>query len=442
MPVVFEQPAPMAPDVTEGGGMATQFSHDLGPLVSLYNNQASNRQAGRNAAIAAGAHMQSAMIGAQVAEDQQATQDSMHAAAIQQADRHDQMQAAIASQQMAHQRDMAMLHADLATQELSQKEQMRLGQMQTALSEVMNDPTLTEQERHDAAMMLKTGIDPMVMRQRTAQAKKIEEQGRMVEEQNKRQAQFETADAATRAQLFKSRQFVVEDPVTGEKFGAYFGFDGKDHPLSELRGKVEAHDKGGDMTIQDYLKVNKDIWADIQKDQTIPQEKKAQAVADRLGGLGLPGTIAEFASQRQAQKDAVQMQSPATGQQQGVPQQPVPARPEEFKPFNPDKPETMNPVQAAQVDQLKGVFWDLMQRRDIPEATRWKAQDATQGLRRVMAQYGSLKSPHIPEDVRKLADGYIKDIEAVRPKKEVETENQAKRLPRFDFGGDGIPIGG
>ena len=125
------------------------------------------------------------------------------------------------AQQYEQQRGMAMMNAGvhnwLADQDLSRQEQLRLSKMQQAVGYVNSDPNLEDWEKNVAITKLKTGIDPLVERQKKAQLKAQEEHNQQIHQQMAQEQSIWQENAAFRAKTFDQRVSAVKNPQSGEQ---------------------------------------------------------------------------------------------------------------------------------------------------------------------------------------------------------------------------------
>ena len=178
MPITYATPEPFAPGISSAYGAAQQYSQDAPSVIG-----AASRAAGLRAdAQARAEQLQFAYAQANAqSQDRRAalyTQSEMANADRQQqslnlgaqlTQRNDE--ATFEGQaRMAQQAQHADLQNWLGQQDLSQKEAMRLQRMKAAVDDVMAS-NLTPEQKQDAIVQLRTGIDPLEQRLKTSQAK-------------------------------------------------------------------------------------------------------------------------------------------------------------------------------------------------------------------------------------------------------------------------------
>lgn len=225
MPITYAQPEPFAPGISSSYGSAQQFSQDA-PAIINATSQAAQLQA-QNARAADQLRLAYAEANAR-SQDERArlyTQSDMANA--------DRQQSALnLGAQITEQGDTAMLGANTAMlrdqqqanvqnwlmgQELSQKEAMRLQQMQSAVGDIQAS-SLSPDEKTAAITQLKTGIDVYKQRQQVAQTKMTEMQAQHMENTVKRAKAIELENRALEAQFASEGKDVRRwaDPETGK----------------------------------------------------------------------------------------------------------------------------------------------------------------------------------------------------------------------------------
>lgn len=216
MPIVFEQAAPMAPDITAGGGRAEVATRDLPTIAGMYeaanrNQLAASEATARNAT-------QSGIAGAQIANQSSMEADRLGLQRYEfdrsrEVSERDNFQAnlqAHAAQQHAE------LQSWLSGQELSQAESLRLQRMQNAVGDISARTDLDDETKKDLLFQLKTGIDPLKQRLESSRAKLEMQQTKKLFDANARQASMENMDAGARSAEFQKRVVSMTNPQTGE----------------------------------------------------------------------------------------------------------------------------------------------------------------------------------------------------------------------------------
>lgn len=182
MPIVFAQPEPLAPSISQGAGAADQWSRDFPTLERQQTSIADNYiQAARIAAQHSGQVYQAAAAGQQ---QQAAMQAQANAQGSQQ-----MHQSQMLAQQQSGQAGLQQQHADLqqqlASTALSQGESLRLQRLRSALGSVkeqVDTGNLTADEGNAMSLQIQTGINPLQQRQAAAQQQQMELQRRLMEQ--------------------------------------------------------------------------------------------------------------------------------------------------------------------------------------------------------------------------------------------------------------------
>lgn len=127
-----------------------------------------------------------------------------------------------ASQERGYQqqRDMAVMQAGIhdwmQTQDLTRSEQMRLNRMQQSVAEIANDPKLADWEQAAMITQLKTGIDPLLNRQRQMLMRQEEQRAALLQKQAAHEEAILQENANFRAKTFDQRVSAVRNPDTGQ----------------------------------------------------------------------------------------------------------------------------------------------------------------------------------------------------------------------------------
>ncbi len=429
MPVVFEQAAPMAPEIQAAGGAAEQWSKDMPSLARLYETA----MQGQTQASIAGSHNATQLAAAQLGES---GRDSASANALaeharefnqsRQVSPHDVFQA---QQQQAMQQQAAQMHAWLQGQELSQAESMRLQRMQNAVGEVQADPNLSDEEKTNLAMQLKTGIDPLRQRVEMQKAKLEQQQVEQAMHANAQRQSMENMDSTSRAAEFQKRVLTIPNPQTGEPEQFYTDHKGDLQAIPFGGGKGGAASEKADAAVMDKLtkyeqhamdmamkqqKADLDAW-ETKRQATVAAGKDDPGPMPGKSDVGtymkayleeMPGYSdlrAQLAS-RQSRGQAAPVASPGATPQGAAPPPTAPAPPpvvqqgnqpvdtqtlKPLQPFDWTKPDTMAPAQKQWIGRLSGIRNDISGRKDIPEKQRWAAEDAVTDMKELLARHGS-----------------------------------------------------
>lgn len=266
MPITFEPAQPFAPSISAYYGSAMQNDADAPRLLAARQQAQANAMQGYGGGGGGGGGGGNSIQDAINQRDTNRMRADEFTAQLETGVQRDQFEAQV---QGAAQRQRFDLQAQLQDVELSQQEKMRLQRMKNAVGEVSVDPTLTDQEKSDMILQLKTGIDPFQHRLATQkmQIDKLQKDA-MVQELQSRAA-IEQQTSKFRANSFEDNQRYVphanvlaqyvEDEVTANP-----GIDPKqaeanararaikeghyDHFIQESPGKWQRQDprKGGD----------------------------------------------------------------------------------------------------------------------------------------------------------------------------------------------------
>lgn len=218
MPIVFQAPEPVAPEVASAYGAAEIGQRNNSVLASMYGQAADTSLRARLGTA------QLQFQGAEAASREQTARGINRANLAEQGREFDQTRLdRQAAQQYAQQHDAAMaeqrtqLTAWLNDQELSQKEEQRLSTMKNSVADVQGDDNLAPEEKVAAITKLRTGIDVYEMRQRKALATQEEAHAAAYQKQADvvAKSEIEVAkaqkDAADRGETTR----VYRDPHTG-----------------------------------------------------------------------------------------------------------------------------------------------------------------------------------------------------------------------------------
>ena len=210
MPISFNQPDPVSPQISEAYGATQQLSHDLPAIASIYQRNAAlqAQQAGQAQALQAQQIGQQAQIGERRLEMQQHGQDqAAQFAASRMPSQRDVFQAAA---EQAAQAQRAQNAAWLSQQQLSQQEQADLRKMQESIGYVQQQVRmgqLDEETGNATITKLRTGVDQYKLRQERALALVSEQKQKEMMQQAAFLASVTNEDAAVRARAFDSRTF-------------------------------------------------------------------------------------------------------------------------------------------------------------------------------------------------------------------------------------------
>lgn len=202
MPIVYETAAPIAAAGAVGFAQEQAQQRQRSAQMAAAAGQGGGFRGGRDD----GFDIQSAIQNRDMMQFRQQQQaDSMAPSA------RDQF---LASAEMTQATHRATLQQQLAQSELSQQENMRLQRMRNAVGEVSADPTLTDDEKSNLILQLKTGIDPLQQRlTKTKLAQETLQKQAMTDSYNQLAA-LRQAEAKANTQSFEEKTTYWVPPDT------------------------------------------------------------------------------------------------------------------------------------------------------------------------------------------------------------------------------------
>lgn len=211
MPINFQPADPFSPAISEYYGRSMQNAADA-PGIAAARQRAASAGADASAQMAAinarlfesDADRQQAAI---INRDRQAFEAEKFRTTLGPTARDSFMANAEADQQ----RNRFNLQAQLSELELTQQEKIRLQRMKNAIGTIATDPTLTDQEKADFTLQLKTGIDPMEKRNAAARIKSETAQREALIENTRMQAAIREETLKFQAQSFDDKRRVIPD---------------------------------------------------------------------------------------------------------------------------------------------------------------------------------------------------------------------------------------
>lgn len=479
MPIVFAQPDPMAPDVQAAGGAAEQWSRDMPSLARLYEAA----MQGQTQASIAAAHISQQAAAAHSATVEQA---NARADALQeQARQFDVSQQASpkdvfhAQAQFAMQQQQAQLHAWLNQQDLSQAEAMKLQRMQNAVGEIMADPNLSDEEKTNMAMQLKTGIDPLHHRVEMQKAKLEEELVKKAHHTAAMQQSWEDGNDVQRAKLFEAKKFTgtangepIMNPETGKPQEFFLNHQGEPRRFpqdaTDQKGKGEGEAKGitdeqlykhlesATKHVDQVITANQKAWDAAEGDEKKRDElwnpesmarNRARMIDEEMKAvLGIHAGLVKAI--RPTQKPPLPVATPPPNappgavtppppDQTGGGIQPVPPKQlQAFAPFDWTGQDTTRPMAPAQrqwVGEINDMLGEIARRRqEIPEATRWAAEDSLIEMKEMLGRRGSYS--RMTDDEKKKYDHLLEVAKRV-PKEKFAEPTTLREGPPPLFGG-------
>lgn len=117
-----------------------------------------------------------------------------------------------ADSEMARDRQRFQLQAELQQTELSQQENMRLARMKNAVGEVQADASLSDEDKADLMIQLRTGIDPLQHRLAKQRLAMDQQEKEARTEQYQQMAALRKEEAAVTAKTADERMSFLPDP--------------------------------------------------------------------------------------------------------------------------------------------------------------------------------------------------------------------------------------
>ncbi len=419
MPVTFEQPQPLAPQISEGYGQTQQFNQTLPTLANLYNQRAARDQQAAQFAI-----QQASQAQAQTAHNREAAyqQDNQtenlfesqrRNAEIQQhlQDQHFQQQAALQQQAAFNEQAFAGVKVGL-------QEQMKMQERTRGLTEIQGkiaDGTLDEKDPAviDAISELKTGINFTQRRMMQEHAADFKAQSDLRSQQTaniaKDNAHMEKFEADRINAGYGTLSFhdqngrmhvLLKNPKTGEWY----------NPLLE-------HNKAGADAEAKQQETDLKTWeARYQHYQKIVSEvqKRVDTMSKENGGWG-PDKIDEEMRIGLQKRNAVDPGPPPTrqgGQSLGQPAPPTgqtappntPGQDAQVQNDQRDIPTSKVPAYDSEINAIKNSPYNDEQKQ--------QATGIVQGIREILAKGNKMTA----EDRRNLVtfQGLLKSYQAIK----------------------------
>lgn len=420
MPVTFEPAQPFAPAISSYYGSAMQNDADAPRLLAA--QQANREFALRAAALAqqggggggrggGGSDIQDAI---NHRDDAQRQSDQFNAQ-LNTGVQRDQYEA---QSQANLQQSRFELQAQLQDVELSQQEKMRLQRMKNAVGDVSTDPTLSDEEKSDMILQLKTGIDPFQHRiatQKLAQEKMVKDQ--MVEASQAKTA-VEQANAKYRTNSFEDNQRYIPNPSSLAQFVEDEATANPDLPPDELEKRARARAiREGAYTHWTQTAPGKWEVADPRKGG----DPNQPGTAGTRSGTGTAGAGAEK-TPKELDDVGIVRQAKARLEASGVtPDDPkwgdkLTAMAAEVKAENRakidlahtgGKPKAIDPeVKAKNLDDIAQEAQNYAKRTDLDERTQSAAISAVKDIHKWLEKYDS--PDKFPPPVKKKYEAYRK----------------------------------
>lgn len=415
MPIVIEQPAPAG--FTSVYAQAGQLQ---GRFQALENAYRSNALAAEMADREAQRRHEGSLAWGRLAQDAMNQEMQLEAQRNMQAQ---QLASAYVLEGMrqigdiARVREQAAMAAWVHEREVTQVEQMRLRQRQNAISEILSDHTLDDDEKADMIRLLKTGIDSVEMRLKRDQQRRL--QAAMAEEAKKaewaadlqrrqRSGDFSWWQATNNEAAHRGLQAIPVQLPDGTLSSVIVDPEGKFHTVKPERPMRH------ELTPSEAFRIFESVRESV--------DKKA-AERDYLGNPVSPG-LATPEGRREAIISELQAALAASGADgneiqrimkamgatlpagQPGPTQPGPTQPGQAQPAAPGRP-TPQDVTRAAMSTLQMEESNLIQRPDLPVDVKNQAIGVIRQLRDIYRQHGATGlPPEVQGRVNQLVDQY------------------------------------
>jgi hypothetical protein len=378
MPISFEQAAIQAGNLNGlvGGAAAQLGQQNLGLLSDIYS---------RAAQLRAQQGAQAAQLAAQVANQSYANQQeglmglTRHQEILdQQRFARDRFESSLgptsrdiweAQQQQATKENLMRLQSQLHTQELSAAEDRKLDLMKQRYSELMSEGNpfnLSDEERNAAAMMLRTGIDPLELRRQNASARQMEMHTKQYEEAVFREKAVQQKIAQTDALTMDQRTSHIQLPDGTTATLVQTGFDQRGNPT--------------------YTQIKHESRPAVEK----PVKPFDSAEAERLARMESKAAYPLDEEKRAEYEFKVYQREKAKWEsQQGIGQGSGASQPSGFGGQTP----TYNQQQQSEVKSRWESRRDLIRSASLPENAKRELLDQYARATQLLANYGY--NPHL-----------------------------------------------
>lgn len=337
------------------------------------------------------------------------------------------------------QQTRAQIQMELQTAKLSQAEQIRLSKLENGealLREQFEAGFLNNDEFDAMRTELMTKLKPMQMRASAAQAKRAEEQQRLLEEQTKKAVGLNAQNQAFEMSTLEDRKKTLTNKKTGETVDYLMVAPGKIEPIpwpSAKSGKSEKPEtwdagkqwavaqkeavaEGGVTPKDEYGSDNPAYMTEARRRYA---EKKAEFDArsgkpqpqpygplmggekwpSSAGAPQLPAVVGGAAAFAQPNTPPQAPQAPVQPQPQPAPVAPAPPaapKPPEAEPQRPFQ--VGKPVTERQKSLTRDVSILRTKLASLPEARRRPLAEAVDRVESLLAAYGSVEA--MPQEVR------------------------------------------
>lgn len=397
MPIVYQPAQPLAPDISSRYGAAEQSYRDIPQILEARRMQIA-QQTQQDAAARAGQEHAAAL----------AQQGAQFRAGLQQ-NAYDQIsnRNLAGAEFQAHldqAPQLAQQHAELAAwvnnQEMTQADNMRLQRLQSALSSVMGDDTLTTQQKSDYAMELRTGIDPLKRRAEESRQRLEEEQIKHAITTNQMQDKITQA----RNDFFAGnidKLPVVVDPVTGKPHRMLIDHNGQLYdPFKGARADKPPVEKFDEKAVIEQAKV--EAAAAVPEDEKdLTTGKIGRSVKNQTEYNQKLYDVLRRMAHDHAKAHGTTPMLPAPGSGDTAPTAPLPSpvspggsvpdrvAPAEQKKFNPQTLEDATPEQKNQVAIFQSIKQTIADHPNLPPVAKLAYTTAANKAIALLADHGS-----------------------------------------------------
>lgn len=452
MGIVFEPPQPLSPSTSAAYGAASEYAR-LAPTIAGMAEAAGRQRLGAYG-IAMGSFDR--------AMDRTFESDAFSKKLQFEADRSVleaqnaiNIQALRGYQQQIAQQQQAELEQWQKSQDITQKESLRLQHLQSGLGEIDQAEAagvLTQQEAAEARFAIKTPIESLKAKQMMTEHRHMDAQTMRLREQTKRESVIAQEQAEFAAKTAQGRVSEVINPVVRKQVEMEFVAAGLgEHPAFEQLVENEARKRPGG--VEHFLQTAPGKYERVFE----PQDNKAKgrekpfsemsatndalaeaelAYPDDVVTNGKPSPSAEQLRKRNeyARKVFERKRAEAGGPPPtqeggdepnterlkppaaGYAPNPATGQAEPQRPFTPGDQSSMTQLQIQQVSKLSGVLQDVQGRPDLPPEKKGQLTEAIHGLHAMLAKYGTLVAPTISKEDRAKIEKYRRELETVPPK--------------------------
>lgn len=412
MPIVFQQPSPVAPAISAAAGEAEQFTR-FAPVLQRQMEAVSQAYAQQ---YATGARLASDQADrAQRGSEFAATMDARRSAEQLDSGRQAaEIQARYGLEQqradsgMRELQERARLMQETQAAELTQRERVELSRMQMAAGAVRDNPDLTAEVKNDLLTQIHAKVSPLQARLAQSRVQQEELENKAIQ---KRLAEQDII-AANRTKFMNGQFGEFTHDVTDAE-GNYLGTtlmtpDGK--VLQFKREKAEAQVKHQER-VDAYNHKRGEFFAKIDKDvdDLIERERK-NATDPNATDWEERGKVLK-ARRREAYEAGNPPPKPADTSNVGPGDavegggRPANGAPDE-KPFDPSKPEAMTETQRQQVGAIDTLQRTITASR-VPREQAVAAARALETAQTLLAKAGSPANMTKPD-----RDAYLKALKA------------------------------